>query len=172
MLAGGWWGCLRGRRRGHPGFVCCYGLGLGRIAVGLWRSANSQVLAHFLQPVRANAANRLQVIDTLESAVGLSRLQDLVSSGRADARNLLQFRGCSGIQVDGVQRWFLLRVNALRRPEHKDQEEETEVTRRFWLGTTSRIIILLFSTYLKITISAGRGGFTSLVVNSYCKREP
>lgn len=120
-------------------------------------SAHRQILSHFVQFFRTYPTNCLQIINAFESAVGFSCLQDFVGRRRADARHLLQFRGRSGIQIDGMQRRLFLRIKTLRRPEHKDQEEGTETSSR--IGPTSRhhLIIAKILTYFNnITVSERR----------------
>jgi len=80
-----------------------------------------QVFPHFIEPRWANASNGLEVIHAFERAVGFSRLEDFIRGDGANTWNLLEFLSGGRIEVDGVQRRFLLGTKILRRPEHKDR---------------------------------------------------
>ena len=121
LLACRWWSGLLSRRWLcrriflRRSFRCCGGLFVLRGLI------HRQVFPHFLQPLWADAPDGLKVIHALKRAIGLSRLKDFVRSCGADAGHLLEFCRRGSVQVDGVQRRFLLGTEILRRPEHKDR---------------------------------------------------
>jgi hypothetical protein len=106
------------------------------------RLVNGQIFPHLFQPFGADAFDSSQIIHTLERAIGFTRLKDFVCGRGPNARHLLQFRGAGGVQVDGVRRRFLLCIEILRRPEHKDHKEETKKSRRGFSPPRHGVIIL------------------------------
>src|SRR5712692_365303 len=72
------------------------------------RSSDGQVLAHFLEPLRSQPANREQIIHALEGAVCFSHLQNLAGRGGPDPGHLLQFLGRRRIEVHRPRRRFFL----------------------------------------------------------------
>jgi hypothetical protein len=89
--------------RGHSG------IGRWRLGDCAWRLSCDQIFAHFFQPLRADAANRQQIVDALEWPIRLAHLQDFSGGRRPDSRDLLQLLGIGGIDVDRMGRRFLRR---------------------------------------------------------------
>jgi hypothetical protein len=102
----GWWS-FRGSRS------------LGTELLVLPGIPHGQVFPHLVEFLWAHAPDRLQIIQALECAIRFSSLKDFFFAVEGpDTRHLLQFLGVGGIQVDRVQRRFLLCRQILGRPEH------------------------------------------------------
>jgi hypothetical protein len=75
-------------------------------AVWSWRLAHRKVFTHFLEAFLSDAADGEQIIDTFERAVGFAHLQNFFSSCGTDSRDLLEFFGVRGVDVDGFGWWL------------------------------------------------------------------
>lgn len=83
------------------------GWGWGRLPGGDG-FAYGQILAHFLETPGADALDGAEIVHALERAVGFAHFENFVGDERANARDLLQFGGAGGVEVNGVERGLFL----------------------------------------------------------------
>jgi len=78
------------------------------------RFSDCQIFAHFFEALRAQAANRQQIVHALERAIGLVHLHNLVRRRRPDPRHQLQQLRIRRIDVRQLRRRLFLSCNRYR----------------------------------------------------------
>ena len=68
--------------------------------------AHGEIFAHFFQALFTQAFDGEQVVDAFEGTIGFAHEQDFFRGGGADSRDLLQFLGSGGVNVDRLERRF------------------------------------------------------------------
>lgn len=105
------------------------------LALSMRRSAtllfsDSQVLAHFVEALLAEAANGEQIVNTFERPVRLAHLQNFLRCGGTDSRHLLKLFRRRLIDIYRPRRRFLL-VGAEARGKRKKQGKAKKAAQKW-----------------------------------------
>src|SRR5260370_15384154 len=91
------------------------------------RLADRQILAHLLETLGPQAANRQQIVDALECAIRFPHPHNFLRRRRPDPRDELQFFGRRGVDVYRLRRRFFLSTRncpPTEPPSRKNEKHE------------------------------------------------